>query len=57
MTEKQPAAPHTHGQSLREQEASQDRRSFRRTVLEGLANAEQGRELTLAEVKAALRAS
>ena len=44
-------------QSLAQYEAAQDELSFLRAVVEGLASAEEGRELTLAEVRAALRAS
>ena len=39
-------------QSLTQYEKAQDERSFLRAVVEGLASAEEGRELTLAEVKA-----
>lgn len=39
-------------QSLAQYEAEQDERSFLRAVVEGLAKAENGSELTLAEVKA-----
>ena len=39
-------------QSLTRYEEQQDERSFLRAVVEGLASAEEGRELTLAEVKA-----
>ena len=39
-------------QSLDRYEAVQDERSFLRAVVEGLASAEEGREFTLAEVKA-----
>lgn len=39
-------------QSLSRYEEAQDERSFLRAVVEGLASAEEGRELTLAEVKA-----
>lgn len=48
MTGKPRAEPLRRGRSLREHEASQDERSFRRAVLEGLANAEEGRALPLA---------
>lgn len=41
-------------QSLTRYEEQQDERSFLRAVVEGLASAEEGRELTLAEVKARL---
>ena len=44
-------------QSLAEYEREQDERSFLYAVVEGLASAEEGRELTLAEVKATLLAS
>jgi len=44
-------------QSLAEYEKTQDERSFLYAVVEGLASAEQGRELTLAEVMAGLRPS
>lgn len=54
MTGKQRAEPLRRCRSLREHEASQDERSFRRAVLQGLANAQEGRGLTLAEVKARL---
>ncbi len=39
-------------QSLTQYEEAQDERSFLRAVVEGLASAEEGREVTLAEVKA-----
>jgi prevent-host-death family protein len=39
-------------QSLTRYEEEQDERSFLRAVVEGLASAEEGRELTLADVKA-----
>ncbi len=42
-------------QSLAQYEEAQDERSFLRAVVEGLANAEEGRELTLSEVKAHFR--
>ena len=41
-------------QSLTRYEEQQDERSFLRAVVEGLASAEEGRELTFAEVKARL---
>ncbi|MDE2978447.1 MAG: type II toxin-antitoxin system Phd/YefM family antitoxin [Acidobacteriota bacterium] len=44
-------------QSLAEYEKAQDERSFLYAVVEGLASAEQGRELTLTEVMAGLRPS
>ncbi len=55
MTSKKTADPHPRGQDLRGHEAVQDGRSFVRAVGEGMASAEEGRELTLAEVKARLR--
>jgi len=55
MTSKKTAEPHPRGQDLRGRAALQDERSFLRAVAEGLASAEEGRELTLAEVKARLR--
>ena len=39
-------------QSLTQYEEAQDERSFLRAVVEGLASAEEGREVSLAEVKA-----
>ena len=39
-------------QSLAQYEEAQDERSFLRAVVDGLASADEGRELTLAEVKA-----
>ena len=39
-------------QSLSTYEEAQDERSFLRAVVEGLASAEEGRELTLAQAKA-----
>ncbi len=39
-------------QSLTRYEEEQDERSFLRAVVEGLASAEEGRELTLSEVRA-----
>ncbi len=55
MTSKRTADRHPRGQDLRGHEAVQDGRSFVRAVGEGLASAEEGRELTLAEVKRRLR--
>ena len=42
-------------QSLAQYEEAQDERSFLRAVVEGLAKAEDGSELTLGEVKARFR--
>jgi len=42
-------------QSLSKYEEVQDERSFLRAVVEGLASAEEGREFTLAEVRAHLQ--
>ncbi len=42
-------------QSLAQYEEAQDERSFLRAVVQGLAKAEDGSELTLAEVKARFR--
>ena len=42
-------------QSLAQYEEAQDERSFLRGVVEGLATAEDGSELTLADVKARFR--
>ena len=55
MTSKKTADPHPRGPALRGHEAVQDARSFVRAVAEGLASADEGRELTLAEVKGRLR--